>query len=241
MTSSPVASFTSGGPAENSDAPSTITTKSMSGAVSAPCPADGPITTATVGTSPDRCARVWRSFGARPRRSNAFCVRSPAPSSSMTSGTRSCPASSARRWRLAVVPRPIEPPMTVKSSAPTRTGRPSTSPCPAISPSAGTGGTTPRCTDPTSVPSSTNVPSSSNRSTRVRASRRPSRRCCSSRSLPPIARAASRRAWRSLSSSSQLLIPGWSLRLRRRARRPSRGRCRAPMPASGTGARRPPT
>ena len=54
-------------------------------------------TTATVGTSPERCARVCRSFGARPRGSNAFCVRSPAPSSSMTSGTRSSPDSSASR------------------------------------------------------------------------------------------------------------------------------------------------
>ena len=64
LTSSPVAAATSGGPALNSAAPSTITTKSMSGAVSAPWPALAPITTATVGTTPCSRTSAWRSFGA---------------------------------------------------------------------------------------------------------------------------------------------------------------------------------
>ncbi len=95
VASSPVEDFTRGGPAAKIDAVSVIATKSHSGAVSAPCPADAPRTRQTIGTVPDSSARPIRSPGRRP---DAVSVtRWPAPSSIITSGTRSWSASWHRR------------------------------------------------------------------------------------------------------------------------------------------------
>jgi hypothetical protein len=65
-TSSPIDSRTTGGPAVKIDACSVITAKSDIGAISAPCPADAPITPVTTGTRPEHCACTSRSVGARP-------------------------------------------------------------------------------------------------------------------------------------------------------------------------------
>ena len=64
--SSPVDSLTTGGPAVKIAPCSLMIRKSHTGATSAPCPADGPSTAATVGTRPEHCAWASRSVGVRP-------------------------------------------------------------------------------------------------------------------------------------------------------------------------------
>jgi hypothetical protein len=65
-TSSPVDSFTTGGPAVKIAAWRVMTVKSDIGATSAPWPADGPSTPVTTGTRPEHCACASRSVGDRP-------------------------------------------------------------------------------------------------------------------------------------------------------------------------------
>lgn len=165
-----------------------MATKSHSGAVRAPCPADAPSTRHTRGTTPDSSARPRRSPGRRP--TAASVTRWPAPSSSITSGTRSWRASWHRRKRLSEAPLPIEPPSTVTSSAPARVGRPLMRPEPATRASAGTGGSS---VVPTRLPISKNVPGSNRRSRRSRALSRP--RWCwrTKRASPPMASASALR------------------------------------------------
>ena len=93
-TSSPSDSFTTGGPAVNTAPCSVMTLKSDMGTMSAPWPADGPITALSTGTRPEHFAWTSRSVGARPPPPPP---RWPAPSSSMISGIRSRRASSAMR------------------------------------------------------------------------------------------------------------------------------------------------
>ena len=95
VTSSPVAERTSGGPAAKIDADSVMATKSLSGAVRAPWPADAPHTRLTRGTSPESSASPIRSPGRRPEADSV--TRWPAPSSTITNGTRSWRASWHRR------------------------------------------------------------------------------------------------------------------------------------------------
>ena len=180
-TRSPMDASTTGGPAVKMAASGVMIERSHSRAVTAPCPAEGPITPQTMGTSPDKAACAWRSLGPPPPGSPGMGGRCPAPSSSMINGMRSRPAISAIRQRLRVAAGPIEPPMVVKSSAPTATGRPSIVPTPATRASAGTG--------PARVPISVNEPSSSRVEIRCRASRRPSAARRASFSESPIARA----------------------------------------------------
>ena len=47
-------------------AASVMTEKSDIGAISAPCPAEGPSTAVTIGTRPEHCACINRSVGDRP-------------------------------------------------------------------------------------------------------------------------------------------------------------------------------
>ena len=64
--SSPVDSFTTGGPAVKIAPWRLMMVKSHTGATRAPCPADGPSSPATVGTLPEHCACASRSVGVRP-------------------------------------------------------------------------------------------------------------------------------------------------------------------------------
>ncbi len=64
--SSPVDSLTTGGPAVKIAPWLLMIRKSHTGATSAPCPADGPSTAATVGTRPEHFAWASRSVGERP-------------------------------------------------------------------------------------------------------------------------------------------------------------------------------
>ena len=64
--SSPVDSLTTGGPAVKIAPCLLMIRKSHTGATSAPCPAEGPSTAATVGTRPEQCAWASRSVGVRP-------------------------------------------------------------------------------------------------------------------------------------------------------------------------------
>ena len=64
--SSPVDSFTTGGPAVKIAPWLLMIEKSHTGATSAPWPADGPSTAETVGTLPEHCAWAIRSVGVRP-------------------------------------------------------------------------------------------------------------------------------------------------------------------------------
>ena len=165
--SSPSDAFTSGGPAVKIDAFCVMIEKSASGALSAPCPADGPRTTAANGIRPDASACACRSPGVLVvGGSSGSGGLWPAPSRSMISGMRSCSAISAIRYLFADSARPIEPPMTVKSSEPIATGLPSIIPTPATNAS----------TSPlTKFPISVKVPSSISISMRVRAFSFP---CC---------------------------------------------------------------
>ena len=185
VTSSPVADFTSGGPAAKSEADSVMTTKSDNGAVNAPWPADAPSTRHTSGTTPESSARPSRSPGRRPAAESV--TRWPAPSSSITSGTRSCKASWHRRKRLSDAPVPMEPPSTVTSSAPATAGRPPMRPDPATSASPGTAGSS---AVPTNWPISENEPGSKRAAMRSRACRRPRSRCRTRRASPPMASAS---------------------------------------------------
>ena len=194
-TRSPSDASTTGGPAVKMAASGVMSEKSHSSAVTAPWPAEAPITPHTMGTSPDRAAWACRSLGPPPPGSPGMGGRCPAPSSSITRGMRSRRAISAMRHRLRVAAGPMDPPMVVKSSAPTATGRPSMAPTPATSASAGTG--------PASVPISWNDPASSSASRRPRASRRPSARRRSSFSGPPMERACLRRRSKSSRVASQ--------------------------------------
>ena len=64
--SSPVDSFTTGGPAVKIAPWRLMMVQSQTGATSAPCPADGPSSPATIGTLPEHCAWASRSVGVRP-------------------------------------------------------------------------------------------------------------------------------------------------------------------------------
>ena len=196
VTSSPVADRTSGGPAAKIEAVSVMATKSHSGAVRAPWPAEAPSTRLTMGTSPDSSARPIRSPGRRP---DAVSVtRCPAPSSIMTSGTRSWRASWHSRYRLSEAPLPIEPPSTVTSSAPARAGRPLIRPDPATRASRGDRGIVDRADQV--ARSRRRCPGSNRRSSRSRALSRP-RSCWRwRRASPPMARASAFR--RPISSSA---------------------------------------
>ena len=225
MTSSPVADRTRGGPAAKIEADSVMATKSHSGAVSAPWPADAPSTRPTMGTTPDSSTRPIRSPGRRPPAVSV--TRCPAPSSIITSGTRSWRASWHSRYRLSAAPLPMEPPRTVTSSAPASAGRPLIRPEPATSASPGTGGSS---TVPTRLPISKKVPGSNRWSRRSRALSRPRPCWRSRRASPPMAWASALRRPISssagphpLSSSSTLVTPDRSAGGRHPAAPPPRG------------------
>src|SRR4030081_2820945 len=64
--SSPVDSFTTGGPAVKIAPWRLMMVQAHTGATSAPWPAEGPSSPATVGTLPEHCACASRSVGVRP-------------------------------------------------------------------------------------------------------------------------------------------------------------------------------
>src|ERR1700742_3994154 len=64
--SSPVDSFTTGGPAVKIAPWLLMMVQSQTGATSAPCPADGPSSPAIIGTFPEHCAWASKSVGVRP-------------------------------------------------------------------------------------------------------------------------------------------------------------------------------
>src|SRR6266850_5191387 len=94
---------------------------------------------------------------------------------------------------------------TVKSLEHTTTGRPSTRPRPPTLESAGVSASMPGTSEVLNVPTSTNEPASSRRSTRSRALSAPASRRRASRSGPPMPRAFARRAWKSFIRSSQAM------------------------------------
>ena len=138
---SPVANFTSGGPAMPIEPiPRTIGTKSASEEKLAGPAKPGPSMAVTCGTQPDISTWAGNVPGppkAKDRLSRPSWIRWPPPSSSITNGRPWSSASSVIRTIFASPACPMLPPMTVKSLAMIAVGRPFTAPIAVTTPSAG--------------------------------------------------------------------------------------------------------